>query len=63
MRLSGRTVIVTGGAAGIGATYSAGLVQEGAVVYLADIADGAGLAPGLSNPGPGRAVFRPDRCR
>jgi hypothetical protein len=57
MRLSGRTVIVTGGAAGIGATYSAGLVREGAVVYLADIADGAALAAGLSDPGPGRAVF------
>jgi NAD(P)-dependent dehydrogenase (short-subunit alcohol dehydrogenase family) len=57
MRLSGRTVIVTGGAAGIGATYSAGLVREGAVVYLADIADGSALAAGLSDRGPGRAVF------
>ena len=44
MRLSGSTVIVTGGAAGIGAVYSAGFVREGAVVYLADIADGAALA-------------------
>jgi len=57
MRLSGRTVIVTGGAAGIGATYSAGLVREGAAVHLADIADGAVLAAGLSDQGPGRAVF------
>jgi NAD(P)-dependent dehydrogenase (short-subunit alcohol dehydrogenase family) len=57
MRLSGSTVIVTGGASGIGATYSAGLVREGAVVYLADIADGAALAAGLSSRGPGRAVF------
>jgi NAD(P)-dependent dehydrogenase (short-subunit alcohol dehydrogenase family) len=57
MRLSGKTVIVTGGAAGIGATYSAGLVREGAHVYLADIADGASLAAELSDEGPGRAVF------
>ena len=53
MRLSGRTVIVTGGAAGIGATYSARLVREGAAVHLADIADGAVLAAGLSDQGPG----------
>jgi NAD(P)-dependent dehydrogenase (short-subunit alcohol dehydrogenase family) len=48
MRLPSKTVIVTGGAAGIGATYSAGLVQEGAVVYIADIADGSSLAAELT---------------
>lgn len=44
MRLPGRTIIVTGGAAGIGATYAAGLVREGAVVYIADVADGTSIA-------------------
>ncbi len=57
MRLSGRTVIVTGGAAGIGAIYSAGLVREGAVVFIADITDGSAMAAELSGEGPGRAVF------
>jgi NAD(P)-dependent dehydrogenase (short-subunit alcohol dehydrogenase family) len=57
MRLPERTVIITGGAAGIGAEYSAGLVREGAVVYIADIADGSALAATLSDQGPGRAVF------
>jgi NAD(P)-dependent dehydrogenase (short-subunit alcohol dehydrogenase family) len=59
MRLPGKTVIVTGGAAGIGATYSAGLVREGAVVYIADVADGSALAASLSVGGPGSAVFAP----
>jgi NAD(P)-dependent dehydrogenase (short-subunit alcohol dehydrogenase family) len=57
MRLPGKTVIVTGGAAGIGATYSAGLVREGAVVCIADIADGSSLAAELTGGGPGSAVF------
>jgi NAD(P)-dependent dehydrogenase (short-subunit alcohol dehydrogenase family) len=57
MKLPERTVIITGGAAGIGAEYSAGLVREGAVVYIADIADGSALAATLSDQGPGRAVF------
>jgi NAD(P)-dependent dehydrogenase (short-subunit alcohol dehydrogenase family) len=57
MKLSGRTVIVTGGGAGIGAEYAAGLVHEGAVVFVADITDGASLAAELSDQGPGRAVF------
>ena len=57
MKLPERTVIITGGAAGIGAEYSAGLVREGAVVYIADIVDGSALAATLSDQGPGRAVF------
>lgn len=57
MSLSDNTVIVTGGAAGIGAVYSAALVREGAVVYIADIADGVPLAERLSRQGPGRAVY------
>jgi hypothetical protein len=34
----------------IGTTYSAGLVQEGAVVYIADVADGTSLAADLGAP-------------
>jgi NAD(P)-dependent dehydrogenase (short-subunit alcohol dehydrogenase family) len=40
MRLSGRVVIVTGGAKGIGRHYSRALADEDARVVIADIADG-----------------------
>ena len=40
-RLDDRTIITTGGAAGIGRAYATGFVQEGASVVIADI-DGAG---------------------
>jgi len=43
-RLAGRTVIVTGGAKGIGRHYSHALADEGARVMIADIADGRELA-------------------
>src|SRR6266446_6321574 len=43
-RLSGRAVIVTGGAKGIGRHYSRALAAEGARVMIADIADGKELA-------------------
>ena len=43
-RLDGRSVIVTGGAPGIGRHYSQALAAEGARVMIADIADGAALA-------------------
>jgi meso-butanediol dehydrogenase/(S,S)-butanediol dehydrogenase/diacetyl reductase len=36
-RLSGRTIIVTGGASGIGAAISRGLATEGAAVVIADL--------------------------
>src|SRR5262249_18819920 len=42
-RLAGRTVIVTGGARGIGAHYARALAAEGAQIMIADIADGTGL--------------------
>jgi NAD(P)-dependent dehydrogenase (short-subunit alcohol dehydrogenase family) len=57
MSLSGKTVVITGGATGIGAVYSAALAGEGAVVYVADIADGTSLAAELSQQGPGQAVY------
>ena len=40
-RLDDRTIIITGGAAGIGRAYATGFVQEGASVVIADI-DGVG---------------------
>ena len=40
-RLDDRTIIITGGAAGIGRAYATGFVREGASVVIADI-DGAG---------------------
>ena len=42
-RLSGRVVILTGGAKGIGRHYSHALADEGARVVIADIADGTDL--------------------
>jgi len=47
-RLSGRAVILTGGAKGIGEHYARALVGEGARVMIADIADGAPLAAELA---------------
>ena len=47
-RLEGRTAIVTGGAAGIGAHYSRALAAEGARVMIADIVDGKALAAGIA---------------
>jgi NAD(P)-dependent dehydrogenase (short-subunit alcohol dehydrogenase family) len=55
MNISDRIAIVTGGAAGIGATYTAALVEAGATVYVADIADGGTLTATLTAKGPGRA--------
>ncbi|MEV6605764.1 SDR family oxidoreductase [Kutzneria sp. NPDC051319] len=56
MSLSERVAIVTGGAAGIGATYSAAMVEAGATVCIGDIADGEELAAELTEKGPGTAV-------
>ncbi|MFF5077771.1 SDR family oxidoreductase [Actinoplanes sp. NPDC000266] len=43
-RFDGRTVIVTGGARGMGATHSRGFVAEGARVVIADVLDAEGEA-------------------
>ena len=42
--LAGRTVIVTGGAVGIGKVYSRALAEVGANVVIADITDNEGGA-------------------
>ena len=42
MDLPGRVAIVTGGATGAGWSIALRLVDEGAVVVIADVADGAG---------------------
>lgn len=58
MRFANRTVIVTGGAKGIGEGCARVFCKEGASVALLDIDDVAGrkLAEELSTLGPGRAV-------
>jgi NAD(P)-dependent dehydrogenase (short-subunit alcohol dehydrogenase family) len=59
MRLSGRTAIVTGGAAGIGAVYARALLDAGAHVVIADLqaAEGEALARALSAAQGARALF------
>ncbi len=56
--LSGRTVIVTGGAGGIGKVYSRALGQVGANVVIADITDneGGALAGEIADSG-GNAIY------
>ena len=43
-RLEGKICIVTGGARGLGLAFSRALAGEGALVAIADIADGAAAA-------------------
>jgi 3-oxoacyl-[acyl-carrier protein] reductase len=56
--LSGRTIIVTGGAVGIGKIYSRALAEVGANVVIADITDneGGALAGEITDAG-GKAVY------
>lgn len=44
MRLRDRVAIVTGAAAGLGATYAHAIAREGGRVVVVDVADGAGTA-------------------
>ena len=56
--LSGRTIIVTGGAVGIGKVYSRALGEVGANVVIADITDneGGALAGEIGDAG-GKAIY------
>jgi NAD(P)-dependent dehydrogenase (short-subunit alcohol dehydrogenase family) len=66
-RLKGKSVIVTGGAQGIGRAMALGLVGEGANVAIVDIAEGAARAlveQIAADHGRGRALaIRADVCQ
>lgn len=59
IRLQGRTVIVTGGARGLGAAYARALAAEGAQVVIADVlaAEGQALAADLGSQTGSRTLF------
>jgi len=54
-RFENRTVIVTGGARGMGASHARGFIAEGANVVIADVVDQEGQS--LANELGGRAIF------
>lgn len=58
--LKDKTIIITGGAQGLGASCVQVLVQQGAKVYSFDIKDEAGevVAKGATAAGPGEALYR-----
>ena len=50
-RLAGKVAIVTGGAKGLGAAFSMALGAEGAIVVIADVADGDSLVERIRESG------------
>ena len=54
-RFENRTVIVTGGARGMGASHACGFIAEGANVVIADVVDQEGQS--LVDELGGRAIF------
>jgi NAD(P)-dependent dehydrogenase (short-subunit alcohol dehydrogenase family) len=57
MRLAGKAVIVTGGAAGIGRVYARRLLAEGARVLIADIVDPAAAVSELKAHGEAAGIM------
>ena len=55
--ITGKSIVVTGGAGEIGSALAKRLVAEGANVTLADVKDGQASAEELSAAGPGNAIF------
>jgi NAD(P)-dependent dehydrogenase (short-subunit alcohol dehydrogenase family) len=55
-RLSGRSVVVTGGGGGIGGAIARAFADEGAGVVVADVGEGAGKVVEAVRGGAGRAV-------
>ena len=54
--LTGRKVVVTGGAMGIGGATAARLRRDGAAVFTADKAEGADIQIDVTAPGAGEAI-------
>lgn len=59
-RLQDKTVIVTGGARGIGAAFSKAVAAEGATVIVADVLDGGATVQEIEAAGGRAAYFRVD---
>ena len=55
-RLSGRSVVVTGGGGGIGSAIARAFADEGAGVVVADVGEGAGKVAEAVRGSGGRAV-------
>ncbi len=62
MRLKGKSVVITGGASGIGRATAERFAAEGASVVLGDIADGSSVVAEITREG-GEAVFVPTDVR
>jgi NAD(P)-dependent dehydrogenase (short-subunit alcohol dehydrogenase family) len=60
MILQGKTVIVTGGAQGLGRLYCESLAQEGANVLAADIRDATAVAEGIRQRGGSAIALKTD---
>ncbi len=60
MRLSGKVVIITGGARGLGKAYALRLAEEGARIVAADIADGTGVVQEITKKGGEAIAVRTD---
>ena len=60
MKLAGKTVIITGGARGIGKAYALALAQEGAQVAVADVLDGTAVVEEMAQKGGEAIALRTD---